>query len=235
MLLPKLPMTLKKKTTKRKFYGKWLYKITINAPGIGILRTESPANAVLFLKANIGNPDQKYYYNSTIARAISNQKQLISICSFIKDLDPSQFTKRIERNFVDFYTNDKNLYSKFCDNFMDTIIHHFEPDEDSIGLFKNQYTIVAKKFPHDKFKYKVYLKPHNLKNDISSKQQFLDWVDNQKDKILITNTVKTWFIATDWNWDRRYILVDNEKTLIMLKMRSAEAVGKIYEYVISDK
>jgi hypothetical protein len=228
-------MTLKKKTTKRKFYGKWLYKITMNAPGIGILRSKSPDEAMLFLKS-ANTTDPRYYHNNTIiARAINNRAQLLSICSFIKDIDPIQFAKRIEQQSIDFYTNDKNLYSEFCDKFMDTIIHHFEPDDNSIALFKNQYTIVAKKFPHDKFKYKVYLKPHNLKNDIDSKQQFLDWIDNQKDKILITDTVKTWFIVTDWNWDRRYMLVDNEKTLIMLKMRSSEAVGKIYEYVISDK
>ena len=235
MLLQNLQMTLKKKTTKRKFYGKWLYKITINAPGIGILRSKSPSEVVLFLKS-ANTTDQRYYHNnSTIAKAINNQAQLSSICLFIKDIDPIQFAKRIEQQSVDFYTNDKNLYNEFCDKFMDAIIHHFEPDENSIALFKNQYTIVAKKLPHDRFKYRVYLKPHNLKNDIDSKKQFLDWIDNQKDKILITDTVKTWFITTEWNWDRRYMLVDDEKTLIMLKMRSSEAVGKIYEYVISDK
>ena len=226
---------LKKKTTKRKFYGKWLYKVTLNAPGIGILRSKSPEETISFLEKDVSAYEKKYHVSSTFSRAINNKDTISEICSFIKDIDSGEWTKRIERHFLDFYTNDKVLYKSCCDKFFNIIVHHFEPEAEYLDLFKNQYTIIAKKFPHNKFKYKVYLKPHNLKNDVSSKKQFLDWVDSQKDKILISDVVKNWFIKTDWNWDRRYMLVDNEQTLLMLKMRSADAVGKIYEYVISDK
>jgi hypothetical protein len=51
----------------------------------------------------------------------------------------------------------------------------------------------------------------------------------------MSEAVKTWFIHTDWNWDRRYILVDEESTLLMLKLRNSDFMGKIYEYVIVDK
>ena len=57
----------------------------------------------------------------------------------------------------------------------------------------------------------------------------------QNDKISLSESVKMWFITTDWNWDRRYVFVDNEQTLLLLKMRNCDAIGKVYEYKIGDK
>jgi len=51
----------------------------------------------------------------------------------------------------------------------------------------------------------------------------------------MSKAVKTWFIRTEWNWDRRYILVEDEQTLFMMKLRSAEVVGKTHEYQLVDK
>ncbi len=227
-------MMLKKKITKRKFYGKWLYKVTLNAPGIGILRSKSPDETIQFLNNNSAS-DRKYHVSSTVSKAITNKEIISDICSFIKDIDSNIWSKRIERNFLDFYTSDETLYKECCNRFFSTVIHHFEPDLESINLLNDQSVIITKKYPHNKFRFKVYLKPHNLKKDVESKKKFLEWVVNQQDKILISDVVKDWFIKTEWNWDRRYLLVDNEQTLLMLKMRSADAIGKVYEYVISDK
>jgi len=67
------------------------------------------------------------------------------------------------------------------------------------------------------------------------KVKFIEWVEKQKPRITCTNAVKEWFIKTDWNWDRRYVLVEDEQTLLMMKLRGPEVVGKIYNYVICDK
>jgi len=42
-------------------------------------------------------------------------------------------------------------------------------------------------------------------------------------------------LITEWNWDRRYMYVEDEMTLLMIKMRSSEVLGRIYEYHIIDK
>jgi len=63
----------------------------------------------------------------------------------------------------------------------------------------------------------------------------LSWVESQNGKITISTALKEWFISTNWNWDRRYVLVEDEKTLLMLKLKNSDAVGSIYDYVISDK
>jgi hypothetical protein len=51
----------------------------------------------------------------------------------------------------------------------------------------------------------------------------------------MSDTVKNWFIKTDWNWDRRYVLVEDDQTLFMMQLRSAEVIGKVHEYQILDK
>ena len=57
----------------------------------------------------------------------------------------------------------------------------------------------------------------------------------QGGRILISPIVKDWFIKTEYNWDRRYVLVEDSQTLLLLKLRNSEALGRIYDYVISDK
>lgn len=228
-------MMLKKKVTKRKFYGKWLYKITLNIQGIGIFRCKSPDEVIEFFQ-EVKKPDyKKPHHNITFNKAITNEEVITKICLFLKNVNDAEWSKRIERNYIDFYTNSESLYKDFCDQFYNIISHHFEPDQSTIDLFKNQYSIIANKYPHNKYRYKVYLSPHKLKKDIDAKSSFLSWMENQKEKIRISDVVKDWFIRTEWNWDRRYILVDNEQTLLMLKMRNADVVGKVYEYILSDK
>lgn len=222
----------KNKTTKRKFYGKWLYKVSVKAPGVAILRSKSSTESIVFLKAP---PPVNTYRQSLIAKAHTNAESLIELCKFFDSLELSEWTKRIETNQLDFYTNDKLIYDRFCKKFNGMIIQQFAPEEDDLELLNNQYTIIVKKLPHKKYKYKAFLKPHKMKGDVDAKRKYIEWVEMQGDKVRLTPIVKEWFIKTDWNWDRRYLLVEDSQTLVMLQMRSGEAIGKVYEYVVVDK
>ena len=74
-----------------------------------------------------------------------------------------------------------------------------------------------------------------MKKDKTSKRRFVDWLKSQDPRITCSDAVEKWFMNTEWNWDRRYVLVEDEKTLLMLKLRNSEVVGRIYNYVLSDK
>ena len=74
-----------------------------------------------------------------------------------------------------------------------------------------------------------------MANDRPAKKKYIDWLKTQMPRVTCTSAVETWFLATDWNWDRRYILVEDDQTLLMMKLRNADVVGKIYNFVISDK
>jgi hypothetical protein len=141
----------------------------------------------------------------------------------------------LERDTIDIYTNDKDFYTLLSTTFQLLVTNLYQPLEKNIELLTASNKIITKKLPHNKYRFKVYLLPHKLANDDLGKKRYLQWLDSQKEKILITPSVKKWFMTTNWNWDRRYVYVEDPSTLLLLKLRNSETIGRSYEYVIVDK
>jgi hypothetical protein len=219
---------LKANTTTRKFYNKWLYKVTLNIPGVAIFRQYGLEQIPLLNFAG-----QKHSH-SIMGRAALHKQELIALSVFLSKWDSELWAKRIEYNSVDLYTNDKKMYEELSLNFEEFVSTRSEPNECDLDILEHTGSIIVKKLPHDKYAYKAFLLPHKLK-DRQDKREYVDWISGQSDRILISDVVKEWFVKTDWNWDRRYVLVEDSQTLLMLKLRSSEALGRVYEYVISDK
>jgi hypothetical protein len=219
---------LKANITTRKFYNKWLYKVTLNIPGVAIFRQYKLEEVPSINFAG------KHSNHSTIGRAALRKQELISLSVFLLQWDSELWSKRIERHSIDIYTNDKTMYSDLLSTFESIISSMSEPNECDLGLLENTGTIIVKKFPHDRYAYKAFLLPHKLK-DRQDKRDYVNWISGQNDRILISDVVKEWFVKTDWNWDRRYVLVEDSQTLLMLKLRNPDVLGRIYDYVISDK
>jgi hypothetical protein len=145
----------------------------------------------------------------------------------------TDITKRIERDSIDFYTNDRNVYENLSKTFILRLSHRIELRE---GADQNSENIISvARYPHGKYQYKVFLKPYKFKNDLDLKKQYLSWLESQGDRIKISPAVKRWFIENNYNWDPRYIYVENEATLLLLSMRNSEAIGKVYKHHIIDK
>ena len=224
-------MQLKTKKTSRKFYNKWLYKVSLIVQGSGIFRIQSIEDIIQLCLDE--NPDSREY--SVYHKAWKNREQLLELATFLQSHDCKNWTKRIESSIMDFYTNDPNFYTELSEKFEDVMTHRFEPDASSLEFLDQPQTIVASKLPHNKYHYKVYLLPHKMAGDKENKARYVDWLKTQNPRITCTPAVQSWFIKTDWNWDRRYILVEDEQSLLMLKLRNSEVVGRVYNYVISDK
>jgi hypothetical protein len=220
------------KLTSRKFYGKWLYKISLRQAGCVIFRNYK----FDYIKELCqGGPDSVRPY-SMHQKAYTNRENILRLCEILEKYDPKIWTKRIENSNLDLYTNDLEFYQRLSEEFQDIVIHQFEPDPATVDLLTNSASAVAvKKLPHDRYQYRVYLLPHKMAGDREGKQRYVDWLKNQGDRVTCTPAVERWFIKTDWNWDRRYVLVENESMLLMLKLRNSEVVGRIYNYVLSDK
>jgi hypothetical protein len=217
--------------TNRKFYNKWIYKVSLNVKGSNIFRTHSLDDIKEFCSGE--TTDQAPY--SLHTRAWNNREQILELANFLIGQSDTVWAKRIENTLVDFYTNDYCFYQTLSENFESVMTHRFEPSEASAELLEKPQTIVAAKLPHNKYHYRVYLLPHKLAGDKESKKKYVDWLKSQTPRITCTPAVEKWFIKTDWNWDRRYVLVEDEHTLLMLKLRNPEVVGRVYNYVISDK
>jgi len=221
-----------KKYTNKRFYNKWIYKVTLTVKGGYIFRNHSFDDIRLYL---LGTPPANFHFYDHKKLALANQDTILEIISFLENNKGKEYGKRIEGNFLDFYTNDVIFYQDMIKVFEPIVRHGFEPFPGMEDDVLNSTMIFAKKLPHNKYRFKVYLLPHKLKHDIDLKRSFLTWIDSQSPRVLISDAVKKWFIDTDWNWDRRYVLVEDDKTLFMMQLRNSEVMGKVHEYRLVDK
>jgi hypothetical protein len=221
----------KTKKTSRKFYNKWIYKVSLNVKGTAIFR----AHSLDYIKEFCTGENSDNRPHSIFGQAWQNKDQILALSDFLTDKDPTIWSKRIENTNIDFYTNDKLFYESISETFQDSLIHRFEPDDGVESLLDQPQVIVSHKLPHNKYRYRVYLLPHKLANNKEAKLKYIDWLKSQSPRITCTTAVEKWFIKTDWNWDRRYVLVEDEHTLLMLKLRNSEVVGRVYNYVVADK
>ena len=225
-------LSQKTKPTTRKFYGKWLYKASFDIQGCALLRSKTLNEVEAFCKGP--TPNESHY--TLKQRAWNNREDILDLCNHLSVHDKDTYSLRIESSILDVYTNDKELYNAVSVNLETMLRHRFEPTDSNIDLLNaNQNYITVDKLPKGRYNYRVYLLPHKMKGDKEGKQQYLEWLKRQGGKITCTPAVENWFLNTDWNWDRRYVLVEDEATLLMLKLRNSEVVGRIYNFVVSDK
>lgn len=221
------------KLTSRKFYNKWLYKVTLQCEGCEILRFIPLADIIKFC-----NEDNLDFHSSIPSwrRAHQNKEKINNLCSFLIGYPEACYNLRIERSAVDIYTNDKEMYDKLSFHCLSSVIHRFQPSPENITvLLSDENCIAVKKLPKNRYNYRVYLLPHKLSKDIENKQSVINWMLNQSTKITCSSSIQKWFLETDWNWDRRYVLVEDEATLLLFKLRASEVVGRIYKFVVCDK
>ena len=179
---------------------------------------------------NAVKKDPVWWYRRDVR---ANRYQILTLLNLLNNY-PKEWGKRIESSYVDIYTNNLNLYDELSKVMVNDIIHRYEPDTAELDLLDDRYTIVSKKLPHDRYQLRVYLQPHKIK-DHDEKLSFLDWLEGQKPRVTLSKSVRDWFLYNYINWDRRYILVEDDATLLMIKLRQANVVGKVYRYVVPDK
>jgi hypothetical protein len=223
----------KTKPTTKKFYGKWLYKASFQLEGCVLFRTKTLEEVNNFC---LGPAPETHYWHATNTKAYANRETILDLSNFLGGYTKEDYNLRIESSFFDVYTNDSKFYNSVSNRFAGMLRHRFEPDAATAELLnENKNYISVKKLPKERYNYRVYLLPHKMAKDREGKQKYINWLKAQSPRITCTPAIEKWFVATDWNWDRRYVLVEDESMLLMMKLRNADVVGKIYNFVISDK
>ena len=201
--------------TDKKFYNKWLFKASISLTGARVLAWMTNLHDL----------------RHVVHRQPVDIDGVIGLHNFLNNYQSREWQKRIESHQIDIYTNNENLHNELINTFHDRIIKISIPGDHDYSE-KGKFEIIYRNsLPHKKYKFKVYLKPH-LITDVEEKKKFISFVDFQEDKIKMSNAVKNWFIENTINWDPRYIYVEDEETLVMLKLKRSDVVGRIYEIVI---
>ena len=223
----------KKKTTNRRFYNKWLYKVTLHLQGLKLFTMYDTDDIKKVCAGGVPQPHNPWVLvpkDKTVSTTIT------SLCELFDKYEPRDYSRRVENSYMDIYTNDEVFYKLLVKGFIDVIKHHYEPDEEAKKLLKEDVKIIiADKYPHNRYHYRVYLLPHKFKKDATAKSKYIDWLRSQSPRITCTNAVERWIMKTDWNWDRRYVLVEDKNTLLLMQLRNPEVVGSVYEFVLSDK
>lgn len=216
---------MKTKISRKKFYNKYDYKISLSVPGCEYLRYTGLSDSIALLEKG----KVPFYYSEKRKLAVlKNRNILLDLGKILLSKSPDQWCKRIERETIDIYSTDKNFIYEIHEKFKNETLNIFETLSNDLEPF----TISVKKLPNDIYNYRVYLLPHKLKNNKELKSEYILWIRGQSTKIKMTETVENWFLTTEWNWDPRYVLVDNESTLLMLKLRNSEVIGRIYKFVV---
>ena len=90
------------KYTNRKFYGKWLYKVTLDLKGCVMLRLHT-IDAIKEFCMGPEPLDNQYRYRLEHWR---NREEILALCEFLESYDKSLYSTRVERHCIDLYTND---------------------------------------------------------------------------------------------------------------------------------
>lgn len=221
------------KKTKKKFYNQYIYKITLKFPGIHSLRWhtfDQLANFCLTDEMSLESEFFEQWRNKSLHDVWKNRKEWLEFISLL-DYYNTSFKKRIEGDFLDIYTNEIDLYDNICDKFSTYVVGLWKPEKGKDKkLLASTYKIFCKKLPHDRYRFRVYLKPHLLDNNLEDRKKLCKWIYSQNDKTTLSASIEKWILTSTSNYDRRYILVEDEQTILMLRLRSPNLVGKVLEY-----
>lgn len=209
------------------FYNKWLYKATLKMEGASVFRMYNLSSILEKIEEDTHG---RLMY---LAKAKNNKNSIARLVNFLTSLDKEFYFKRIERNTITLYVNNKELFDNIVKEFNDIVSLLVYPIKQLEEGLEDSQTILVKKLPHNRYRYKAFLTPHRV-SSIEEKAKYIAWIQNNPN-ILISETVSQWFIVTHWNWDRRYVFVEDHATLVLLKLRNPEALGRVYNYKIIDK
>ena len=86
------------KTTKKKFYNKYIYKITLRMPGASALRWYN-FSQLLDICQN-GFKDQEPWRKDVVEDVTENHESWIKLCLMLNAFDSKSFGKRLEGNYI---------------------------------------------------------------------------------------------------------------------------------------
>lgn len=200
--------------TRRKFYNKWLYKITLESVNLYVFRVYSFKRLCYHIK----------YKTVTIHPEIAN---LVNLLSAVPN---TSWAKRLENlSTIHIYTNSKDLVMQIQSQLPNRVVKMYEPDPRYLSNLNTNNTILVKKLPHRRYKHKVFIRL--LDDSLETKTSIMNWIFSKNPHIKCTKNTKRWFLTANWDFGARSILVEDEQHIMLLKLYHPDLVCKIYNFV----
>lgn len=201
--------------TRKLYYGKWAYKISLTIPeGCTILRRS--------------NGELSFY-----RRGFRNDNDIDAFIEKMSLIPNKIFKTRKEYRSFTFFCDNQNDYESIKTHLSYWIYEAHEPEnvETLDFLIKNGVKkIICKNYPHEKFRFKIKINKH-MSSELRHK--FLDWCLNFKDQINFPNFTKDWLKDHyGWSYSDPYFYVENEKLLTMIRLYLGTNCKKTEEFVL---
>ena len=124
----------KPKLTKRKFYNKWLYKITLFCPGVSLYRLLGYNETINYL---VSPTTYKKSVFSSHHKALKNKINFLALTTFLSKLNKQDFAQRIESNTIDLYVNDESIFDSLSSTFESIVVNRYAPTGNNLELLEN--------------------------------------------------------------------------------------------------
>jgi len=212
---------LRLETARKLFYDKYKYKLVAYSTIASIFRNVGLDFARRELDSlqyqvdqgarTLTMPRRLYWGRNIPYEDFEDGKYLLREFTRQKD-----FTLRVEMNFLNIYSNDKNWLKSLQKN-VNHPVEFWSPAEYVEKLDKNQVVVEV-----PDMKYRVTLRSCN--------RDFANWCENNLDKIKIGNTVLS-TIQYGGDISGRYFYVRDEKVLTLVELLIGTGIRRIDEVV----
>ena len=212
---------MKKSTTSKLFYNKWPYKIVCWVENSWMIKRQGISETLNFCLG-------KSYYPRKAS--LESKERLLNFTKDVESFLTNDLQIRAEGKLFSIYCKDPDLYDTLVKNLHTYIYEVIEPanaQELEYMLDNGHKKVLCNQLPHQKYRYKVYLKPSC---DFNTKSKFGSWIRNYSTKVRIARSTNNWFTS---GWiSSPFIHIEDKSTLAMVGLFMAGSVVKVEEFIL---
>lgn len=215
--------------TKKLFYNKHLYKVTLSNNLANFFTKQLNKNKFSYAKKGLDNLFAQHTAGKTMYRSLYKYDIPISLFEFAQakklldyllEVDSRSYILRTERRSISITSNNLEWLTNIKNNIV--LDEWWEPKDNLVDVLKNNSKIVIVNKPSE-YTYKVYLKS---KTDV----RLSDWLKTNK-TISKIGTSALHNIESNYYTNGNYFYIKDEKTLFLLKITFANSIQKIEKLI----
>lgn len=213
-----------------------MYKVVIKCGGIAQLRRRGLSYVMNLEPLVHGNP----YLRDITSKVVKNRISLFEISEHLeKHLELGEHQIRVESDTCSVFTNKKSIIDNILKDLKKYVTEYYEPESSQSADFlsNNKNKVVCSQLPHEIFRYKIYFKNGEIKNNHRVLQGFLSWADKMSDKIYIPEGTRKIISGDSYHpsfYGNYFYAKDKQMTSMALMMLS-EALHRTEEYVLKSE
>ena len=225
------------KKTRKLFYNEYPYKIVTRVKYASYLRMWGILRIIDWCQTGIG-PNPSYASKATLyshwgkpsTPSPKEKAQLLEFCTILSSFSDKDCKFRVERSTLGIFLKDKTLYDTVSLALENFVTEQWEPENEEIlsVLLTNKKIVICNEYPHNRYKYKVTLKPFKGTAGIN----LLEWAEQYPiEKLFLGNSSKKYLSTNDPISDP-WMYVSDEKMVMMLNFASSGNVRRCEEFIL---